>query len=399
MKQRPRNIALVLSGRHFGGAEMYARAWCKALQRSGAGITLYHPDDLAFDPSRIGASDNCPYHLPHEIESFHRFRLRESSIQLLRSPGSVFMTMAGLFQQLVAKSHDLVISFGMKAHFLLGLSKPPGVHWVVVINDLLTHKILKESFRTLLLLRPPRGIVAPSRAAFRWYRIASTPSKRLLLPLALQLDNSFPPAGRKSELCNSLKQKHGIPVSARMLLTVGHLSLFKGHSQFVRLLSDIRVDGEGRPVHGVIVGGEYVSQSGVRDELVDTAAQLGCAERLHLPGEQSDVSMWYHCADLVLQLSDFEIFGLAALEAMACGCPVVAWDVPGLNEIVHDDRNGFLVDKGNIGRVQQCVELLLNHNRLRENLSKNAKQFALVVGSVDRFERDVKRFFSRIYSG
>lgn len=74
------------------------------------------------------------------------------------------------------------------------------------------------------------------------------------------------------------------------------------------------------------------------------AAQLGIADKVHFLGNQQRVENLFACADAFLLPSYYESFGLAALEAMACGVPVVAADVGGVSEVITDGRTGFLID-------------------------------------------------------
>jgi D-inositol-3-phosphate glycosyltransferase len=96
----------------------------------------------------------------------------------------------------------------------------------------------------------------------------------------------------------------------------------------------------------VIVGGPSGSEVGAPGRLSGLASALGIADcvRFEAPCPQPELADWYRAADLVLVPSHSESFGLVALEAQACGTPVVAAAVGGLRTAVRDGYSGVLVE-------------------------------------------------------
>jgi L-malate glycosyltransferase len=95
-----------------------------------------------------------------------------------------------------------------------------------------------------------------------------------------------------------------------------------------------------------------------------TARELGLENRVHCLRTIGDVEEWYGAADLLLHPSEMESFGLAPLEAMACGVPVLAYRVGGLPEVVEDGKSGFLLEVGDVeGLAQRGIELLTDARR------------------------------------
>ena len=82
------------------------------------------------------------------------------------------------------------------------------------------------------------------------------------------------------------------------------------------------------------------------------------------PQIHESLAAYYRAADVVLVPSRTESFGLVALEAAACGTPVVAADVGGLRSVVEDGRTGFLIPSRDPVEYAECVELIL-HDRDR----------------------------------
>jgi glycosyltransferase involved in cell wall biosynthesis len=93
-------------------------------------------------------------------------------------------------------------------------------------------------------------------------------------------------------------------------------------------------------------------------------------------GKQSQVQELLNCADVLLLPSDLESFGLAALEAMACGVPVVCSRVGGVPEVVTDGVEGYLVEPRDVQTMaDRALDILTNPER-REQMGKAARQRA-----------------------
>lgn len=96
------------------------------------------------------------------------------------------------------------------------------------------------------------------------------------------------------------------------------------------------------------------------------AEELGVRDHVVFLGKHNAVGDLLRCADLFLLPSESESFGLAALEALACGVPVIASNVGGLPEVLLEDEAGVLVDVGDVEAMARgAVELLQDGERLR----------------------------------
>jgi D-inositol-3-phosphate glycosyltransferase len=128
----------------------------------------------------------------------------------------------------------------------------------------------------------------------------------------------------------------------------------------------------------VIVGGPSGSEVGAPGRLEALASSLGISSlvRMEAPCPQPELADWYRAADVVLVPSHSESFGLVALEAQACGTPVVAAAVGGLRTAVRDGYSGVLVD-GHDPEVWARVlaDLLASPARLLQ-LSAGAREHA-----------------------
>jgi N-acetyl-alpha-D-glucosaminyl L-malate synthase BshA len=107
------------------------------------------------------------------------------------------------------------------------------------------------------------------------------------------------------------------------------------------------------------------------------ARQRGVAELVQFVGKQPLISECLSVADLFLLPSEMESFGLAALEAMACGVPVVVSRVGGLPEVVDDGVSGYLVELGDLEGMAAAAIRILQSESLRIEMGQRARQVAL----------------------
>jgi D-inositol-3-phosphate glycosyltransferase len=169
----------------------------------------------------------------------------------------------------------------------------------------------------------------------------------------------------------------GLPADGALLLFVGRIQPLKGADMAVRALAELSARGRdgGRTYRLLVVGGP----SGPHGDqayrgLVALAAHLGVAGQLTMVAPQPHelLSTFYRAADACLVPSRSESFGLVALEAAACGTPVVASAVGGLTTLVDDGRTGFLVDDPQPAAFADRVERIVGEPLLAERLSTAA---------------------------
>jgi glycosyltransferase involved in cell wall biosynthesis len=137
-----------------------------------------------------------------------------------------------------------------------------------------------------------------------------------------------------------------VPAQARVLLAVCRLEPQKGLDVAIRALTTIRRDV---PNAELVVLGE----GSERPRLEALAGELGVP--VHLLGRVPDVTAWLRRADLLVHPVRWEGFGLAVLEAMLSGLPVVASRVSSLPELIADGETGVLVEPDNAGALAQGV--------------------------------------------
>lgn len=131
-----------------------------------------------------------------------------------------------------------------------------------------------------------------------------------------------------------------------VVLFVGRLQPLKSPDVAIEAFAHALPDLEHDPVL-IMVGGPSGAASTSQEALAKVAADLGVADRVRFldPVPHDDLATYYRAADAVLVPSRSESFGLVALEASACGAPVIATRVGGLTTAVRDGVTGILVDE------------------------------------------------------
>jgi N-acetyl-alpha-D-glucosaminyl L-malate synthase BshA len=126
-----------------------------------------------------------------------------------------------------------------------------------------------------------------------------------------------------------------------------------------------------------------------RSQIAAQVAALGLAADVEFLGEGVDLPAVLGDADLFLLPSETESFGLAALEAMACGVPVIASAVGGLPEVIPEGEVGFLCPLGDVEAMAEAARRLLGDADLHRRLSLAARRLAetryRVEPAVDRY--------------
>jgi len=151
-----------------------------------------------------------------------------------------------------------------------------------------------------------------------------------------------------------------------LLLYVGRIAPIKGLETLLDAVALLSARGVG--VRLLVVGGEADEPvDGHESALRRRLEALGLDDAVRFVGPQPQPALrdFYVAADAVVLPSYYESFGMVALEAMACGTPVIASRVGGLTTTVRDGVTGFLVPEGNVAALADSIERLLADPALR----------------------------------
>lgn len=188
-----------------------------------------------------------------------------------------------------------------------------------------------------------------------------------------------PGTGRKAA-----REQIGTPADAVIVTFVGRIQAHKGPEVLIRATSElVKHSPQMRPQLIVnIIGGASGANTEEVERLKELATWLNIDDVIHFapPVPRADLVHWYRAADLVCVPSYSESFGLVALEAQACGTPVVATAIGGLRTAVADGISGVLVDGHDPKAWSSVIARLLHEPQRRVLLSMGAIEHASHFG-------------------
>jgi D-inositol-3-phosphate glycosyltransferase len=178
---------------------------------------------------------------------------------------------------------------------------------------------------------------------------------------------------------DAAKQAIGLPTGQRMLLFVGRIEPLKGVDTIFEAMSIIKRDAP-RLLDNLclsIIGGDPDDLSGDNaemDHLKALRVQLGLDELVTFLGakDQDTLNYYYAVSEALIMPSDYESFGMVALEAMASGTPVIASEVGGLAFLVQDGFNGYHVPVREPAALAAKIRTVLEQPQVRQHLAHNA---------------------------
>ncbi len=172
----------------------------------------------------------------------------------------------------------------------------------------------------------------------------------------------------------------GVPPCGRMLLFVGRIEPLKGLDVLIEAIALMRQQGvlAQYPFCLAVIGGEPdASPEKMSVEMARIQAlrqQYGLEDMVAFLGKrgQDTLAYYYSAAEAVVVPSQYESFGMVALEALACGTPVVASQVGGLAYLVQDGVNGYTVPVDDPAALAERLAQLVSNPDLRQRMSVQA---------------------------
>ncbi len=177
----------------------------------------------------------------------------------------------------------------------------------------------------------------------------------------------------------------GLPHTRQLVLCVGRMEPLKGMDALIRAAALLHTQQPtlAEQVQVILIGGEPADRQDAWNaeqvRLSELCAALGVDDMVLFAGSQPHTALpnWYNAADVLVMPSHYESFGMVALEAMACGVPVVASAVGGLTTLIEDGTSGVLVPPDTPHLLAHALQRLLQDVEQAASMGQAARQRAL----------------------
>lgn len=157
----------------------------------------------------------------------------------------------------------------------------------------------------------------------------------------------------------------GIPEDCMVLLSVGELQRRKNHEVILHAMSKTDYS----KIHYIICG-----EGELHNYLLELSEKLGIAKHVHFLGYRRDISELCKCADIFVHPSRREGLGIAALEGMASGLPIVASNINGILDYTTDGETGYNCPPTDAEAFREALDKLIKDKKLRDRMGKTGNQ-------------------------
>jgi D-inositol-3-phosphate glycosyltransferase len=245
------------------------------------------------------------------------------------------------------------------------------------------HTLGEVKNRSRISEREPEGRIEAERMIARRAErvvVASRDEQQLLAQLYdARTDRiAVVPCGVNLDLFHPIEKQDarrqlGLRDDDRILLFVGRIEPLKGVDILLGAAAQLEAESD---CFVLVIGGDNTAREGELAHLRHLASELGIAEQVNFLGavDHERLPLFYSAADVCVVPSFYESFGLVALEAMACGTPVVASRVGGLAGTVRDAETGYLIPWRCPEPFAERIELLLDNEELRRAFGQAARE-------------------------
>ncbi len=307
---------------------------------------------------------------------------------------SFFRTILNLRKKIKIAEPDLVHANSIRAG-LVATSATVGTNIPVfwhLQDELKTHPF-STLIRLFVLFSKRTRLISVSQATAKSFygRLLKTCRKNTPLRIihnAIETEKfEFDPANR-----SKIRKELGLSESEFLLGLVGQITPRKGQLELVRTFAETLETQTNSTL--LIVGEPMFNQD--REYLrriKQTIDENGLTEKVKLLGQRNDVPALMQALDVLVVNSRSEALVVVAIEAMACGTPVIATDAGGTREMIEHRFNGLIVPFGDTEKLKNSILELSQNTELRRQFSERGKQIVAEKLTAEKFITDLEDFF------
>jgi len=372
------------------GAERVTLLILKRLNRSHFEPLMICPetDAMAAETIKLGV----PCQTINQLEA--RFTLRPD--KLLRYLASFTKTIRQLRLQIVKNQPDLIHAVSVRSG-LAAVAASVGTKIPVVWH--LHDELPKHPFSTLIRLfavcfRRIR-LMPVSEATGRSFRGRIPQSlgkhwRERAVHNGVELEEfNLDPTNR-----GRIRAELGLGENELVIGTVGQITPRKGQLELIETFARAQKQMSSSTL--LIVGAPIFNQDEVYQENLRQAARnSGIETRVKFLGSRRDVAAVMQSLDLLVINSKSEALVLVAIEAMACGTPIIATDVGGTAEIIKHQRNGWLVPFGDQDALSEAIIALSRQPETRRKFADESLRFVTANLSAEQFIKKIESYYKQ----
>lgn len=195
--------------------------------------------------------------------------------------------------------------------------------------------------------------------------------------------------GLNAEQISAKRRELGFTDKDIVLLNIGRLHPQKGQVYLIKALKLLRRENESFKL--VLIG-----KGNLGGELKKLASELSLGDSVVFLDNRLDIPLIMGASDLFVFPSLYEGFGIAVVEAMSCGIPVIANDIETLREIITNRKDGILIEKASEELLAQEILKLANNPGLKAYLADNAKKKALEMFDISSHVKGLEIIYGEL---
>jgi D-inositol-3-phosphate glycosyltransferase len=376
-----------LGGKHTGGMNVYVRELTKHLGALGVHVDVFtrsqdeHVPHVLHDlgcgnrvvhipagPESPTSKNDLPHYIPEFTEGILQFaRSKNIHYDLIHS----HYWMSGLAAESLQSTWNVPM---VQMFHTLGLMK----NRIARSESEMEPPLRIESEKRLVSLAKRIVIATPAEKEQLISLYGADEHKFAVIPPGVDTTHFYPIPEDEA------RSVIGVPSGNCMILFVGRIEPLKGIETLLRAIALLLQTEEINECNYylAIIGGEPDGNGEEPDSemgrLQNLSRELGIHDVVIFLGKRSQDTLpyYYSAAQVVVVPSYYESFGMVALEAMACGTPVIASQVGGLAYLVRDGKTGYVVPEGNPEALKQALKKLIEAPALREQMCDQAVDYA-----------------------